>query len=46
MITVNGDQATVTTLLESLVRPTAIKPAGDTVGDRRADKAIGIPLPY
>ena len=46
MITVNGDQATVTTLLEGLVRPTAIEPAGDIlwIGDRGADKAIAIPL--
>jgi sugar lactone lactonase YvrE len=47
MITVKGDQATVTTVLDGLTRPTAIEPAGDTlwVGDRGADKAIAIPLP-
>jgi hypothetical protein len=47
MITVNGDQATVTTLLDGLKQPTAIEPAGDTlwVGDRGSDKAIAIPLP-
>jgi hypothetical protein len=47
MITVNGDHATVTTVLDGLNRPTAIEPAGDTlwVGDRGADKAIAIPLP-
>jgi sugar lactone lactonase YvrE len=47
MITVNGDQATVTTLLDGLKQPTAIEPAGDTlwVGDRGSDKAIAIALP-
>jgi hypothetical protein len=48
MITVNGDHATVTTVLDGLNRPTAIEPASDTlwVGDRGADKAIAIPLPH
>jgi len=47
MVTVKGDQATVTTLLDGLKQPTAIEPSGDTlwVGDRGADKAIAIPLP-
>ena len=47
MVTIDGDQATVTTLLDGLKQPTAIEPAGDTlwVGDRANDKAIAIPLP-
>jgi hypothetical protein len=47
MITVNGDQAIVTTVLDGLKQSTAIEPAGDTlwVGDRGADRAIAIPLP-
>jgi hypothetical protein len=47
VVTVNGDQATVVTILDGLTRPTAIEPAGDTlwVGDRATDKAIAIPMP-
>jgi hypothetical protein len=47
MITVNGDQATVVTILDGLTQPTAIEPAGDTlwVGDRAKDKAIALPMP-
>jgi hypothetical protein len=47
MITVNGDQATVVTILEGLTQSTAIEPAGDTlwVGDRAKDKAIALPMP-
>jgi hypothetical protein len=47
MITVNGDQATVVTVLDGLTQPTAIEPAGDTlwVGDRAKDKAIALPMP-
>jgi hypothetical protein len=46
-ITVNGDQATVVTVLDGLTQPTAIEPAGDTlwVGDRANDKAIALPMP-
>ena len=47
MITVNGDQATVVTILDGLTQSTAIEPAGDTlwVGDRATDKAIALPMP-
>ena len=47
MVTIEGDQAKVVTLLDGLVKPTAIEPAGDVlwVGDRGADKAIAITLP-
>jgi hypothetical protein len=47
MVTIDGDQANVTTLLDGLKQPTAIEPSGDTlwVGDRANDKAISIPLP-
>jgi hypothetical protein len=47
MVTIDGDQATVTTLLDGLKTPTAIEPSGDTlwVGDRANDKAVAIPLP-
>src|ERR1700761_3525833 len=40
VVTVNGDQATVVTILDGLTRPTAIEPVGDTlwVGDRAKDK--------
>jgi hypothetical protein len=31
MITVNGDQATVVTILDGLTQSTAIEPAGDTL---------------
>jgi sugar lactone lactonase YvrE len=47
MVTIDGDQASVTTLLDGLTMPTAIEPAGDTlwVGDRANDKAVSIALP-
>jgi sugar lactone lactonase YvrE len=47
MVTIDGDQATVTTLLDGLKQPTAIEPAGDTlwVGDRPNDRAVSIALP-
>jgi hypothetical protein len=47
MITVNGDQATVVTILDGLTQPTAIEPAGDTlwIGDRGKDKAVAVPMP-
>jgi hypothetical protein len=46
-VTVNGDQATVVTILDGLTQPTAIEPAGDIlwVGDRANDKAIALPMP-
>lgn len=46
-LTVNGDQATVITVLDGLEQPTAIEPAGDTlwVSDRARDKAIALPMP-
>ena len=47
MVTVNGDQATVVTILDGLTQPTAIEPAGDIlwVGARAKDKAIALPMP-
>lgn len=47
VVTVNGDQATVVTILDGLTRSTAIEPAGDIlwVGDRAKDKVIAIPMP-
>jgi hypothetical protein len=47
MVTVDGDQATVITLLDGLKQSTAIEPAGDTiwVGDRANDKAILVAIP-
>jgi hypothetical protein len=47
MVTIYGDQATVTILLDGLKTPTAVEPAGDTlwVGDRANDKAVSIALP-
>ncbi len=47
VVTVNGDQATVVTILDGLTQPTAIEPAGDIlwVGDRAKDKAIALPMP-
>ena len=47
MLTIEGDKAKVTVLLDGLVTPTAIEPAGDVlwIGDRGADKAVAIPLP-
>ena len=47
IVTIDGDQATVTTLLDGLKQPTAIEPAGDTVwvGDRANDKATLIAIP-
>jgi hypothetical protein len=46
-VTVNGNQATVVTVLDGLTQPTAIEPAGDTlwVGDRAKDKVIALPMP-
>jgi hypothetical protein len=46
-VTVDGDEATVVTVLDGLTLPTAIEPAGDTlwVGDRGKDKAIALPMP-
>jgi hypothetical protein len=47
MVSVNGDEATVVTILDGLTQPTAVEPAGDTlwVGDRGKDKAIARPMP-
>jgi hypothetical protein len=46
MVVVNGDQATVVTILDGLTQPTAIEPASDTlwVGDRGKDQAIALPM--
>lgn len=47
MVTINGDQAHVVTILDGLSQPTAIEPTGDTlwIGDRGKDKAIALPMP-
>ena len=47
MVTVNGDQTTVVTILDGLTQPAATGPAGDTlwIGDRAKDKAIALPMP-
>jgi streptogramin lyase len=47
LLTIEGDKAKVTVLLEGLVTPTAVEPAGDVlwIGDRGADEAVAIPLP-
>jgi hypothetical protein len=47
VVTVNGDQATVVTILDGLTRPTAIEPTADIlwIGDRAKDKAIALPMP-
>lgn len=47
MLTIEGNKAKVTVLLDGLVKPTAIEPSGDLlwIGDRGADKAVAIPLP-
>jgi hypothetical protein len=46
-LTVNGDKATVTVLMEGLKTPTGVEPAGDTVwiAERGAGKAVSIPTP-
>ena len=47
MVTVSGDTANITVLLEGLATPTAIEPAGDTLwyGERAGDRAHSMPLP-
>jgi sugar lactone lactonase YvrE len=47
VITVNGDQASVTVIKEGLKTPTAVEPAGDTIwiAERGAGKAVSIPMP-
>src|ERR1700749_1540198 len=47
VITVNGDQASVTVIKEGLKMPTGVEPAGDTIwiAERGAGKAVSIPMP-
>jgi sugar lactone lactonase YvrE len=47
VLTINGDKATVTVIMEGLKTPTAVEPAGDTiwVAERGAGKALSIPMP-
>jgi hypothetical protein len=47
VVTVNGDKASVTVILEGLNTPTAVEPAGDTIwiAERGAGKAVSIPMP-
>jgi hypothetical protein len=47
MLTVTGDIAQVSPVMDGLTAPTAIDPAGDIlcVGDRANDKAISMPMP-
>ena len=47
VVTVNGDQATVTVIKDGLNKPTAVEPAGDTIwiAERGAGKAVSIPMP-
>jgi sugar lactone lactonase YvrE len=46
-LTVNGDKATVTVLMEGLKTPTGVEPVGDTlwIAERGAGKAVSIPTP-
>jgi len=47
VITVNGDKASVTTIMEGLNTPTGVQPAGDTVWitERGAGKVHSLPMP-
>jgi sugar lactone lactonase YvrE len=47
MLTIDGEKASVTTLKEGLMMPTAVEPAGDSLWilERKGDKASSIPLP-
>src|ERR1700730_8207022 len=47
VITVNGDKASISTIMEGLNMPTGIEPAGDTIwiAERGAGKAVSIPMP-
>jgi sugar lactone lactonase YvrE len=47
VITVHGDKATVTVIMEGLKTPTAVEPDGDTIwiAERGAGKALSIPMP-
>lgn len=47
VITVNGDKASVTTIMEGLSMPTGVEPAGDTIWitERGAGKVHSLPMP-
>src|SRR5580704_541130 len=47
VITVNGDKASVTVIMEGLNTPTGVEPAGDTIwiSERGAGKVHSIPMP-
>src|SRR6202050_625665 len=47
VITVNGDKASVSVIMEGLNTPTGVEPAGDTIwiSERGAGKAVPIPMP-
>jgi hypothetical protein len=47
VITVNGDKASVTVIMEGLKTPTAVEPQGDTIwiAERGTGKAVSIPMP-
>ena len=47
VITVNGDQASVTVIKDGLKTPTGVEPAGDVIwiSERGAGKALSIPMP-
>jgi hypothetical protein len=47
VITVNGDKASVTVIIEGLNTPTGVEPAGDTIwiSERGASKVLSIPMP-
>jgi sugar lactone lactonase YvrE len=47
VITVNGDKASVTSIMEGLNTPTGVEPAGDTIwiSERGAGKVHSIPMP-
>ena len=46
-VTIEGDTAHITVLVENLGTPTAVEPAGDTLwyGERSNDRAASIPMP-
>jgi sugar lactone lactonase YvrE len=47
VITVNGDQASVTVITEGLKTPTVVEPVGDTIwiAERGGGMAVSIPMP-
>jgi hypothetical protein len=47
VITVNGDKASVSVIMEGLNTPTGVEPAGDTIwiSERGAGKVHSLPMP-